>query len=619
MTEQEKKNIYNAIQNLYNMDATTWQEVLASLYNLVADIEGKFDIFEGKFGLLLPKEVLKVIKEMYEDGRLAEIINEEIFGELNTKVDNNKTELSTKVDTEIKKVNEQLADIEKKQEVFVEDFGAKGDGISDDTQAIQNAIDYAYDNDKLNVNLNEGNYKITKPLLVKTKKKVSDNWWDGRAIHLKGKGKANTRIFKEGNGVLTGIHSTVDSIDATLILFDAERDGVVNSGDRSTGIKLNDIFVENTSDNINSYAITGKGSNRMVWKDLNIKSKAKGVYFPIAFSNIFENIVIYAKEEALVIDNGTSNTFMFVYTPSCKNPYKIYSAYSTMISCGADSCTGTIYDAGGNGFTMVACGSESPKAQYVVKALNSMDVGLNITSLSLHRQIGDTANNLAIEDCAIFRLGSNIKVGHLSIVESQEIVGNSYIVSNDGAYSSSLTLDNINYYKNYTGGNTNPKLLYSKTKSKGDSSGKINIGGSSVNVRRNNFMPYIGSRDTAKNITTNNVDKAIYLDNETKFRDSKNNDLSYEVKYNIGDVLLLNNPKNMNALGYVVTDNSGGSGVVANCIFSEIPISINCSTANRPTQNLYTGLMVFDTTLFKPIWCKYPSTGVWVDAMGTQV
>lgn len=86
MTEQEKKNIYNAIQNLYNMDFTTWQEVLAMMYNLVADVEQKIDKLETKFTLLLGKEVAEVIKKMHENGELAEIINQEIFSDLNNKI-----------------------------------------------------------------------------------------------------------------------------------------------------------------------------------------------------------------------------------------------------------------------------------------------------------------------------------------------------------------------------------------------------------------------------------------------------------------------------------------------------------------------------------------------------
>lgn len=86
MTTQEKKNIYNAIQNLYNMDCTTWQEVLAMLYNLVADVEQKFDKLETKFTLLLGKEVTELIRKLYESGELAEIINQEIFNDLNNKI-----------------------------------------------------------------------------------------------------------------------------------------------------------------------------------------------------------------------------------------------------------------------------------------------------------------------------------------------------------------------------------------------------------------------------------------------------------------------------------------------------------------------------------------------------
>ena len=42
------KNIYNAIQNVYNMDKTTWQEVLAELYNSVSNVENKEATILGK-------------------------------------------------------------------------------------------------------------------------------------------------------------------------------------------------------------------------------------------------------------------------------------------------------------------------------------------------------------------------------------------------------------------------------------------------------------------------------------------------------------------------------------------------------------------------------------------
>ena len=110
-------NIYNAIQNVYNMDKTTWQEVLAELYNLVSNVENKFDIFENKFGQLLGKEVTKELKKMYDDGSLSSLINDKLVNNSN--------------------------------EVSVANFGAIGDGITDDTNSFLNAINYCLTNKKI--------------------------------------------------------------------------------------------------------------------------------------------------------------------------------------------------------------------------------------------------------------------------------------------------------------------------------------------------------------------------------------------------------------------------------------------------------------------------------------
>lgn len=100
MTNEEKRNIYNNIQNLYNMDFKSWQEVLAVMYNLVSDIEQKFENFEQRFELMATKEVTEVINKMYLDGVLASIINEEIFSDLNVKIN--------RINDEIESINEQL-------------------------------------------------------------------------------------------------------------------------------------------------------------------------------------------------------------------------------------------------------------------------------------------------------------------------------------------------------------------------------------------------------------------------------------------------------------------------------------------------------------------------------
>lgn len=92
------ENIYNAIQNVYNMDKTTWQEVIAELYNLSSKFENRFDSFENKFGMLLGDEVTRELKKMYDDGSLATLINDKILKDINTKVDDFKTKVSEQLD-----------------------------------------------------------------------------------------------------------------------------------------------------------------------------------------------------------------------------------------------------------------------------------------------------------------------------------------------------------------------------------------------------------------------------------------------------------------------------------------------------------------------------------------
>lgn len=101
-------NIYNAIQNLYNMDKETWQEVLSEMYTLVNNTSLKFDTFEQKFLLHLGNEVTKELKKMYANGSLASLINDVLLQDINEKVDTFKTE-----------VNEQLDNITNNNKLYV--------------------------------------------------------------------------------------------------------------------------------------------------------------------------------------------------------------------------------------------------------------------------------------------------------------------------------------------------------------------------------------------------------------------------------------------------------------------------------------------------------------------
>ena len=166
MTNNEKRNIYNAIQNLYNMDFKTWQEVLAQLYNLVADVEQKFDKLEAKFTLMLGKEVTEAIKKMHESGELAEIINQEIFSDLNNKIDeirdsilNTLNDEIGRVDKDIESVNERLNNKVNKNEIYLSDYN------NSDIDDIKSALELSELNGK-NVIFDTRTYNVEENIIL---------------------------------------------------------------------------------------------------------------------------------------------------------------------------------------------------------------------------------------------------------------------------------------------------------------------------------------------------------------------------------------------------------------------------------------------------------------------
>lgn len=106
LTLVEKMNVIieylNKIGKLSNDVVALWNSVMEWLMN------------EG-----LQESVDDKLDRMVEDGTLASLINEVLFDQLNKKID-------------------QIG-------VYVDHFGAVGDGISDDCQAIQDAIDFVYE------------------------------------------------------------------------------------------------------------------------------------------------------------------------------------------------------------------------------------------------------------------------------------------------------------------------------------------------------------------------------------------------------------------------------------------------------------------------------------------
>ena len=144
MSKFEESNFYKALQDFFiNADKKTFLQFLAEFYNRTEGIIDKDNIQDD-----LIKELRELYLEFNEKGIDENIVREKV----NYFLENN---------IKIKDINSQLKtnthQIEKKG-VDVELFGAVGDGIIDDSLAIQNAINYARENNINIVNFDSKTY-----------------------------------------------------------------------------------------------------------------------------------------------------------------------------------------------------------------------------------------------------------------------------------------------------------------------------------------------------------------------------------------------------------------------------------------------------------------------------
>lgn len=282
----------------------------------------------------------------------------------------------------------------------VKDFGAKGDGNTDDTAAIQAAIDYAVAAGRRSVYFPAGTYIVTSPLHAQVKTGTTtvggatrSKYAYGMGLTLRGEQVGKTVLRKTGQTTYTiPANNNINggsTVDTTLFF----------GGTEGTGLYVSDLSIENASTG-ECYAIYATRA-RCVLERLNVCTNSHGIYL-YGWLNNLTDIIITAKEKGLWVANATSTVCNKVFAAGCNNPYYLVSAYySTLISCCADSCTGSIWTLKGS-VTMSGCGSESKGADRYIDLLDDTRVDAHGLYLyDLEAPSGSTGTNKAL-----FRMAS---------------------------------------------------------------------------------------------------------------------------------------------------------------------------------------------------------------------
>lgn len=537
------------------------------------------------------------------------------------------------------------------RDVNVKWFGAKGDGKSDDTEAIQAAIDYLFKHNLFgSVVFPAGVYNVSRPILLKSTNLIlndAKSWWKGSGITLAGYGKASTIINKITGECLTGIGNGVDGIDATVIAVRFSNEDVpsyVPLG-TSTGSGIKNITLQNSQEHI-CFGLYGSAFQRGNISEVNIESYS-GISLQDPFSSIFTDVEINAVKDGFVIDKGTSNTFTNVHVHDCINPLQIMSAYSTMQNCFAENCTGTLWKIGGPALVLSGCGDESPHAQWTVEPHKGL---ITLNGYYHVAPQGDSSTSLLTNQCGFVHTNNNdaavsIKDLYVRFFDTAEINGDgqSYLFYHDSIDNwTNYSIENI-FYATDKGnvqllggvtpnqvGQKDMPFVFSNGLSHRTDLGHLQSRGTDINFYRGQYMPYLGSRDVNGFVQADFKDKAIYLDMENTRQTStldasgKPSDIQNLPAFNQGDLLMFNDPIKQAAMGAIVNNQPAKGQNQAYNKFNMIPLIMygtkdqrpGTTAANTPAEGLTPGTMYYDWTLGKPIW--WHGTW-WADAMGNKV
>lgn len=328
------KNLFNTCPTVEHFNAYSYRELLQVFQNKLNECIENFNFIDEntkkqlielreKVNDLLNngvgEEVKNSLNEMYNNGKLETIINQTIFTELSNAVNDFKNKMTNKIN--------------------VKSFGAKGDGVADDTESIKNAINYAKENNANIIYFPKGTYLVNNTItldggffiegdggrssstIIKTNTDIDlfvlKATWNGggfKGIKISGTGKESPTktkaisIIKNTAQTKTSAFFNfydifIENWNGTGIYFDdIEKDFSQFEKIRIVG-KLN----ESNTNSITEYGINSESKwlGRSIFRDINMSyCKICGIKINITSALNFENVDCSHNNYSNGIDGG---------------------------------------------------------------------------------------------------------------------------------------------------------------------------------------------------------------------------------------------------------------------------------------------------------------------------
>lgn len=471
------------------------------------------------------------------------------------------------------------------KEVYPESFGAVGDGTTDDTQALQDAIDYAYTN-KVNVRLGNKTYKITEPLIIYGNPDPA-----GKATEIKGNGIGKSIIIKTTNTAKSdGSGNTFDAV------FIVSKQG--------TGAGCHNIRIENLSIKGSSTAHHGIASKLPFvgseLKRLSIEDFTdSGIRFEgNTYLDKITQVRTYQCGTGFYIYGGINTSLVLAncYSVSCANGYKISGSYSQLDSPACDGATGIAYDLVNFRGTVISAGSESINAETVFNFGGSFCTLINPMTLP----------NYDNTDAFHVKLGAG---SHITVIGGRmlwDALGRN--VPAEGGFVDNGYLSNI-VINNTLVGSFKKKSTNFPTAAASSKAIQTEFG--SINTYGDERLIYIGAdgRSNSGLVKTGKTNEtlqsnAIFLGGGfDKWQTFNGLDMRGNRSPLLGDLYLTKRPNEIGGIGWIQTADALNTNWKVNTM-KKIPIVQSGATADRPIYAGEVGQQYYDTTLNKPVWLK---------------